>query len=267
MGKIILITGISSGFGKKTAEYLAGKGHTVYGTIRREAETDPAVKVLFMDLTDPESIKKAADTVLEKEGRIDVLINNAGMHLGGPIEFTPPEDFKLLMSANFFGMVHLIQAVLPSMRKQGKGIIINISSIGGLIGLPFQGFYSSSKFAIEGLSEALRMELHPFNIRVIVINPGDFHTNNTMNRKNITFTDDRNTYMEQFKRALSVIEKDETGGWDPQIMARRIYRIIESKNPKDQYIIGSFISRLGVIIKPFLPVSFFSRLIRSIYGK
>ena len=112
-----------------------------------------------MDLTDTDSIKKAVSTVIEKEGRIDVLINNAGMHTGGPIETSPIENIKLQMDTNFIGMVNITREVLPVMRKQGGGTIINFSSIGGLMGLPFQGFYSASKFAIEGFSEALRMEV------------------------------------------------------------------------------------------------------------
>ncbi len=159
MKKVILITGISSGFGKETASLLAGNGHKVYGTIRKAAETDPLVHALHMDLTDPESIEKAVKTVFEKEGKIDVLINNAGMHSGGPVETIPVETIKLQMDTNFLGMVLLTQAVLPLMRKQGGGTIINFGSIGGLMGLPFQAFYSAGKFAIEGFSEALRMEV------------------------------------------------------------------------------------------------------------
>ena len=115
-------------------------------------------------------------TIIENEGRIDVLINNAGMHTGGPIETSPLENIKLQMDTNFLGMVNLTREVLPVMRKQGGGTIINFSSIGGLMGLPFQAFYSAGKFAIEGFSEALRMEVRQFNIKVILINPGDFHT-------------------------------------------------------------------------------------------
>ncbi len=184
MKKVILITGISSGFGLAIARLLSGQGHIVYGTIRRDSERSNKINFLRLDLTDSTSIKKAVETVIDQEGRIDVLINNAGMHTGGPIETIPSEHIKLQMDTNFYGMVLLTREVLPSMRKQGGGLIINISSIGGLMGLPFQAFYSASKFAIEGFSEALRMEVRPFNIRVVVINPGDFHTNNSANRRN-----------------------------------------------------------------------------------
>jgi len=184
MKKVILITGISSGFGKETARMLAENGHKVYGTIRKKAVSDTPVHYLKMDLTDIESIKTAVSDVLKKEGKIDILINNAGMHSGGPIETSPIETISLQMETNFIGMVNVIREVLPAMRQQGGGTIINFSSIGGLMGLPFQAFYSASKFAIEGFSEALRMEVNQFNIKIILINPGDFHTSNTANRRN-----------------------------------------------------------------------------------
>ncbi|MGB8489815.1 MAG: SDR family NAD(P)-dependent oxidoreductase, partial [Bacteroidales bacterium] len=182
MDKVVLITGISSGFGRETAAILADKGHKVYGTVRKTGDPHGNVKVLEMDLTNHVSIKDAVRTIVENEGRIDVLINNAGMHIGGPAETTPLENVRLLIDTNFIGMVRLTQEVLPVMRSQGSGIIINISSIGGLMGLPFQSFYSAGKFAIEGFSEALRMEVRRFGIKVVVIEPGDFHTSNTANR-------------------------------------------------------------------------------------
>ena len=185
MVKVILITGISSGFGREMAKLLAEEGHSVYGTVRNEGKTNDGVNILKMDLTDNESINKVVKTIVEKEGRLDVLINNAGMHTGGPIETTPAENIRLQMDTNFIGMVHLTNSILPVMRKQGGGMIINISSIGGLMGLPFQAFYSASKFAIEGFSEALRMEVRKFNIKVVVINPGDFHTSNSCQSQEI----------------------------------------------------------------------------------
>ena len=265
MGKVILITGISSGFGKHTAEQLVSRGHIVYGTIRKNSAADPRIKLLLMDLTDVGSIKSAVRTVLEKEGKIDVLINNAGMHLGGPIEITPAEDFEKQMATNFLGVIHLIQAVLPGMREKKNGTIINISSIGGLMGLPFQGFYSSSKFAIEGLSESLRMELDNFNVKVVIVNPGDFNTSNTINRKNIFSSDCQDPYSEQFKNTLSVIEKDENGGWRPEILAAKLCMIVESRNPRYRYIVGSFDQKLAVVLKYILPEKWFRKILKTHY--
>ena len=264
MKKVILITGVSSGFGKISAKLLAQKGHVVYGTIRTKCEVDASVKVLNMDLTNPDSIKKAIEKVIQEEGRIDVLINNAGMHLGGPIEETPVDLFSRQMTTNFNGMVHVVQAALPHMRTTGDGKIINIGSIGGLMGLPFQAFYSASKFAIEGFSEALRMELKPFKIKVVVINPGDFHTSNTSNRTNITEVG--GPYEAQFKKSLAQIEKDETGGWDPEILARKLCKIVDSKNPRGRYVIGSFDAKLAVTLKKILPVGMFSGILGSQIG-
>lgn len=267
MKKVILITGISSGFGKQTAELLASKGHIVYGTVRKEAETGNRVNVIKMDLTDVASIKSAVETVLHKEGKIDVLINNAGMHTGGPIETSPIENIKLQMDTNFLGMVHLTRAVLPAMRKQGGGLIINFSSIGGLIGLPFQAFYSASKFAIEGFSEALRMELNQFFIKVVLINPGDFNTSNSANRRNfLAPAGPSDPYGTQFSKTLAIYEKDEANGGDPKVLARKIVRIVESKNPKQRYLIASFLPKLAVVLKHILPGKLYRILLQLFYG-
>lgn len=266
MQKVVFITGISSGFGKKTAELLVAKGYTVYGTVRRVTETMQGINVLLMDLTDHLSIKNAVSFVLKKEGRIDILINNAGAHTGGAVETTPIEIIRLQMDTNVMGMVYMLREVLPAMRKQNEGTIINISSIGGMMGLPFQGFYSASKFAIEGLSEALRMEVKQFNIKVVVINPGDFHTNNTVNRRNFLTKNSNDAYAEQFSKSLAVIEKDENGGWPPEVLARKLVKIIETKNPCQRYVIATAEQKLAVILKKTLPSAWFMKILAPHYG-
>jgi short-subunit dehydrogenase len=263
MAKVILITGISSGFGREMAKLLAEEGHSVYGTVRNEGKTTDGANILKMDLTDYESINKVVKTIVENEGRLDVLINNAGMHTGGPIETTPSENIRVQMDTNFIGMVHLTNSILPVMRKQDGGMIINISSIGGLMGLPFQAFYSASKFAVEGFSEALRMEVRKFNIKVVVINPGDFHTSNSANRRK--FLAPGGPYSEQFEKSLSVIEKDESGGWDPGILAGKIAGIIKCSNPRQRYVVASLEQKLAVMLKRILPGKWFMRILASHY--
>ena len=267
MAKIILITGISSGFGKAISELLVTNGETVYGISRKQSEDlNGTIKVLQGDVTDVNSVQKAVSTLLEKEGRIDILINNAGMGISGSVEDSSHEAIHLQMSTNFIGYVNMIQAVLPSMRLQGSGTIVNISSIGGLMGLPYQGFYAASKFAVEGMSESLRMELTPFHIKVIVIQPGDFHTSFTANRKPILTEGAESAYKDQFNKTLALIEKDENGGLKPEYLARKLSKILKKKNPCHSYIIATLEQKFAVVLKRILPGSFFSSILSSHYG-
>lgn len=263
MQKIVFITGVSSGFGKVTAELLAENGHIVYGTVRKPIALSSKVNQLTMDLMDVPSIKAAVNVVVEKHGRIDILINNAGMHLGGPIEEAPEDLFKRQMETNVNGMVHVLQAALPAMRSNPGAVVVNFSSIGGLMGLPYQPFYSASKFAIEGLSESLRLELKPFGVKVVVINPGDFATSNTANRTNITV--EGGPYEKQFRTTQAKFEKDETSGGKPEKLAKVILKIVESKRPCNRYIVANFEQKLSVLLKRILPVGLFSAILADYY--
>jgi len=266
MGKVILITGISTGFGRETSLLLAKAGYTVYGTVRKECETPDGVTALKMDLMDHSSIRSAVKTVIEKEGRLDVLINNAGMHTGGPVETQPIENVRIQLDTNILGTIVLTREVLPHMRKQGGGTIINFSSIGGLMGLPLQGYYSTAKFAIEGFSEALRMEVRQFNIKVVLINPGDFHTNNTANRRNfLAPTGPDDPYKDQYEKTLAVIEKDETNGWPPEILARKLVKIVGCKNPRHRYVISTLEQKLAVVLRRILPGKLFTAILADHY--
>jgi len=267
MAKVVLITGISSGFGKATAEILSAEGYHVYGISRSLTDNlSNSIKVLQADVTDRASVQRAVSIVLENEGQIDVLINNAGMGFSCSVEDSSPENIDLLMNINFNGYVNMIQAVLPAMRKQSHATILNISSIGGVMGLPYQGFYSASKFAVEGLSEALRMELKPFNIKVIVIRPGDFRTNFTANRKPAKSVVSNSDYESQSSKTLSIIENDENKGLPPEFLAKKIAGILGKKNPCNQYVVATLEQKFAVLLKKILPVSLFSSILSSHYG-
>jgi NADP-dependent 3-hydroxy acid dehydrogenase YdfG len=266
MSKVVLITGVSSGLGKYIAAYLIPKGYKVYGTTRKEIEPVEGLTILNMDVTDPSSIQVAVDILMKKEGRIDALINNAGMGLSGAIEDYSTDEAHREMDTNFYGTFNTIRAVLPTMRQQKSGTIINISSIGGIMGLPFQGFYSASKFAVEGLSEVLRMELKQFNIKVVVVNPGDHQTQFTANRKIVAKTLNDSAYSQQFQKTIAIIEKDEHGGLHPIAVAKKIHSILNKKNPCIRYVVASFEQKLSVPLKAILPGSWFIKILGGYYG-
>ena len=262
---VILITGISSGFGLAMARQLSADGHSVYGTVRRDVEQLPGVHYLRVDVRDTVSVQAAVQAVLEAEGCIDVLINNAGMGIGGPVEFAPEEDVKLQMDTNFMGQVRFTQAVLPAMRRQGGGKILCFSSIGGVMGLPFQGFYSASKFAIEGFCEAMQIEVRQHGIQVILIEPGDFSTGFTASRiKQVT--DEAAAAYPSLRQSVSSFEKDEQTGLKPEYLARKVATIIRKKHPKFRYVIATFIQKLSIPLKRLLPARAFVRVLSLFYA-
>lgn len=264
MSKIIVITGASSGFGKATAERLAEHGHKVYGLCRRSIE-HPTIQYVQADVRNREMIAEVIAQIVEKEGRIDVLINNAGMGIGGSLELATKEEIDVQMGTNFMGCVNMCQKVLPYMRKQRDGKIINLSSIGGVMGLPYQGFYSASKFAIEGFSEALSAEVKRWGISVSLVEPGDFATNFTASRKNSEITMKDPEYGPVFKKSLSLIEKEENGGLKPEVLAKRIEGIVEAKRPRLRYVVANLEQKLSVLLKRVLPGNMFVNILRGYY--
>ncbi len=261
---VILITGISSGFGKAMAERLAADGHKVYGTHRRDVTPIPGVTYVKADASDDAEVEAAVKRVTDAEGRIDVFINNAGMGIGGPLEFSSLDDARRQMDVNWMGMVRFLHFVIPVMRKQRSGKIICISSIGGLIGLPYQGLYSASKFAIEGYCEALRLELREFGVKVVVIEPGDFSTGFTATRSSVSSPEAFEAY-KSYAASMASIEHDETSGLKPEVLAAKISSIVRSKNPKYSYIVSTFLQRLSVLAKTLLPPSLFARVLAAYY--
>lgn len=261
---VILITGISSGFGLETARLLSHEGHSVYGTVRHEVSPLSSVHYLQLDVRDKQAVVQTVQHIIDKEGRIDVLVNNAGMGIGGPLEFATEEEIRLQMDTNFMGLVHCVDAVLPYMRQQKSGKIIALSSIGGLMGLPFQGFYSASKFAIEGYCEALRLEVASMGIQVVVIRPGDFNTGFTGSRKKISNETALQAYP-NYRNAINKVENDETAGLKPEMLARTISRILGQSHPRNGYVVASFEQRLSVLLKKILPAQWFDRILSSYY--
>ena len=261
---VILITGISSGFGHAMALKLSHDGHKVYGTHRRDCDRIPGVTYLNADVRNQQSIDETVKTVIDAEGHIDVFINNAGMGIGGPLEFTPIEDARDQMDVNFMGMVRFLNSIVPIMRAQRHGHIICFSSIGGLMGLPYQGLYSASKFAIEGYCQALRLELRQFGINVTVINPGDFHTSFTAQRKKVTPETAADAYP-GYAKSMESIEHDENSGLKPDRLARRISRIVQKRNPRNRYIIATPVQKASVLLKTLLPAKWFDQILGAYY--
>ncbi len=262
--QIIIITGASSGFGKATAELLSSQGHTVYGLCRRPVD-HPRIKYLTCDVRDRSQVGAVVARVVEEQGRVDVLVNNAGMGIGGALELATEEEIDLQMGTNFMGCVNLCQAVLPHMRRQRAGKIINLSSVGGLMGLPYQGFYSASKFAIEGFSEALAAEVTRFGIRVCMVEPGDFATGFTASRRNSQATLDDADYGPVFRRTLGLIEKEENGGLQPEVLARRIARLVEKKRPPLRNVVANLEQWLSTVIKRVLSGNQMVAILRDYY--
>jgi len=262
--KNILITGTSSGFGKATADYLSKLGYNVVGTSRNPDKIQSNHNMIQLDVTDDESVGIVVKKALEIMGSIDVLVNNAGYGLAGSIEETTIEEAKKQLDTNFFGVVRMTQMALPHMRKRRKGLIINISSMGGLVGMPFQAFYSASKFALEGFTEALRIETKPFGIHVLNINPGDYKTEATANRQIIKNSTE--VYEERFKHTLSLYEKDELNGSGPIEVAKLIEKLIKQEtNYKVRYLTGKTSQKAAANLKRFISSRLFERILIQIY--
>ena len=265
-GQVVLLSGVSSGFGRAMALALGAAGHKVYGISRRELE-DPALTAALAshirgDLCQAETAQRAVETVLAEQGRLDVVINNAGMGIGGALEDTDNMQIHQLMELNFFAMARMCRCALPAMRQQGRGKIINISSLWGLVGLPFQGAYSASKYAVEGYSEALRGEVSPFGVSVYLVEPGDFQTKFTASRQ-IVGKD--SPYAPYCGRALRRIEKDETGGSRPEVLAGLVLRLVEGSSGRFRHTAGGLGQRLLIRSRGLMGDRLFLWLLRWYY--
>jgi NAD(P)-dependent dehydrogenase (short-subunit alcohol dehydrogenase family) len=272
--KIAFITGASSGIGRAAAEALAQLGCRVYGTSRNpqagpeqdqlEGKAAPGFfRLIPLNVCDDASVKQAVDHVLNAEGRIDILVNNAGFALAGPIEETTPEEALRQMDTNFLGTFRMCRQVLPIMRRQRSGLIINVGSVMGLISLPFQSMYSASKYSLEALTEALRMEAGPDGIRAVVVEPGDTKTGMTDARQ-ITEQAKQSSYGARFTRSIAKMAKDEQNGPGPETVARVIVSLVNKKNPPIRVTVG-LTYKVFVLIRRLLPARLSEYIIQQMY--
>ena len=263
--KVFLVSGASRGIGRALAEEIADRGHVVYGSSRSwsAAKSPLTFHPITMDVRDDESVRAAVQVVLDAEQRLDVLVNNAGISHSGPIEETPLHAVRGLLETNYLGVVRAVQAALPAMRKQGFGTIVNVGSAGGKIAVPFQAHYSASKFAVEGLTEALWQELHGFGIRVLLIEPGDVHTEIWDRSQHLL--DENSPYLDALVRFHTVKKKDMGDTADsPARVAARIADIIES----DTKVLRHPVARMAgvfLLARKLLPDSIFLWLVRRSY--
>lgn len=265
MGKVVLITGGSSGIGKTVGNFLQKKGYRVYGSSRNPQQvTGSLFPLVAIDVRNSETIQQAVQEIIEKEGRIDVLINNAGVGITGPVEEIPLEEIQNNFHTNVFGPIEMMKAVLPFMRQQKSGLIINVTSIAGYMGLPYRGIYSASKGALELITESIRMEVKPFNIKVTNVAPGDFATDIASRRFHAPVLD-QSPYKQIYGQQLATIDEDVNDGGDPIEMAQAIDQIIQSKNPKVHYKVGAFMQKFSIFLKKILPDTMYEKMLMNHY--
>lgn len=266
--KIILLTGASSGIGFDTAAALAQQGHKVYAAARRVEMIEPlrplGVVPLKMDVTDEASMQSAVQTLLDAEGRIDVLINNAGYGYFGAVENVSMEDAKRQLEVNVFGLARLCQLVLPAMRQQGKGRIINTSSVAGKSVLYYGGWYHVSKYSVEALSDAMRMELKPFGIDVVIIEPGAIQTAwGTIAADHLAESSRGTVYEKTAQRMADNMRKIYTEGHisHPSVVRRAIVSAVNSRCPRARYRIGKWSGAI-VFFHWLLPAKWWDAMMR-----
>jgi NAD(P)-dependent dehydrogenase (short-subunit alcohol dehydrogenase family) len=223
------------------------------------------LEMISMDVDDVGSVAEGIRQVVERAGRIDGVVNCAGFGIGGSIEDTDDDEAKAIFETNFFGTLRVCREVLPIMRKQGSGTIVNVSSIGGRIAVPFVGLYGATKFAVEGLTEALRMEVQRFGIRVALVEPGDFATGFTDSRRPARNALENEVYADVYRAALAVIERDERGGASPEAIGRLVARILASRSPRLRYTVGPVLQRVAVRLRSILPAKLFGWALREYY--
>ena len=262
--RVVLITGASAGIGRATAERLQRSGWTVVGASRR-GTTSGSWQGLTMDVDQDDDVSGGVAGVLREHGRLDAVVAAAGWGLAGPVEGTPIADAKAQLETNFWGAVRVVQASLPAMREQRSGRIVLMSSIGGLIALPFQAFYSASKFALEGYGEALAYEVRPFGIEVTLVEPGNFRTDFTAGRRRVNDIED-GAYTPAADKAIVQMERDETNGGSPESVAAVVDRVLGARHQRRRVSVGKAGERVGIPAKRLLPHGLFEKAAASSLG-
>ena len=267
-----LVTGASSGIGEDTARRLQALGYTVYGAARRtdrlRALAADGIRPLPMDVTDDASMTAGVNRILEETGRIDVLVNNAGYGSYGAIEDVPIDEARRQFEVNVFGLGRLTQLVTPHMRAQGSGTIINISSMGGKLTTPLGGWYHATKYAVEALSDALRMELCPFGIDVVVVEPGGIRTEwASIAADHLEATAEGSAYADQIRAVANSMrgEANQRRNSPPEVIARTVGKIVTARHPRTRYAVG-FMARPLIAARRVLPDRAFDRLISAALG-
>lgn len=266
MKSVVLITGASSGIGKESAALLINKGYTVYAAARRIEKMSDLQALgaipIELDITNEHSIKGAVNLILSREKRIDVVVNNAGYGSYGALEDVPLDEARRQFDVNIFGLARLTQLVLPTMRNQKSGRIINISSMGGKFGEPHGAWYHATKFALEGLSDSLRMELKQFGIDVAIIEPGAIRTEwNQIARENLMKVSGTTAYGALAKKHVVFLEKgDGKMGSEPIVVAKAIFKAASSSRPKTRYVVGAGAKPL-LFLKNILSDRMFDKLL------
>ena len=265
MSKVILITGGSSGIGKSIGEFLHHKGFIVYGTSRNpEKVINSVFPLVALDVRNVESIQTAVAKIIQISGRLDVVINNAGVGITGPLEEIPTSEIKNNFETNFFGPIEVMKAVLPQMRSQKSGLIINITSIAGYMGLPYRSVYSASKGALELITEALRMEVKSMGIQITNVAPGDFATNIASGRFHAPLIPGSD-YAVPYGNTLKMMDEHVDLGSNPNEMAEAVYKIIQTPNPKVHYKVGVFMQKFSIVLKRILPDKVYEKMLMNHY--
>lgn len=262
-GFVVLVTGASGGMGYSISHHLGAQGHRVYGTSRKRQSKSPNFTWVELDVTDRQQIEKVVGDIIAKEGKLDVLINNAGIGMISSLEEAPETSINQVMDTNFGGVLRLIQAVLPHMRERKSGKIINISSIAGLIGLPYRSIYSASKFAVEGLTEALRAEVNKFDIQACTVQPGSIRTDIKASR--VSHVPASSDYQPEISVAEKIIDTEIGEGMEANYVAEMVGRLVYKKKLQSKYVVAKPFQKLGTSLKRYLPTTVFERMLMNRY--